>query len=167
LDSEKTIMEQSTNRILTTHAGSLPRPDDLARMMYDVLDEKPIDQAAIDARVRTAVAEVVEPHHKDVAQKDIVKLVLKSRAKFIYVEAANPQHEHEWIVWNDVKLPDDKALILGVIDTKTNTIEHPELMRNVWKGSQISWVKSALSPAPIAASEPSSVITPATRKQHG
>jgi methionine synthase II (cobalamin-independent) len=64
LESEKTIMEQSTNRILTTHAGSLPRPDDLARMMYDVLDKKPIDQAAIDARVRTAVAEVVERQQK-------------------------------------------------------------------------------------------------------
>jgi len=68
------------------------------------------------------------PHHKDIALGDIVKLVLKSRAKFIYVEAANPRHEHEWAVWKDVKLPDDKALIVGVIDTKTNTVEHPELV---------------------------------------
>ena len=68
------------------------------------------------------------PHHKDVALKDIVKLVLKSRAKFIYIEAANPRHEHEWTVWQDVKLPDDKALIVGVIDTKTNSVEHPELV---------------------------------------
>jgi Cobalamin-independent synthase, Catalytic domain len=68
------------------------------------------------------------PHHKDVALKDIVKLILKSRAKFIYVEAANPRHAHEWAVWKDVKLPDDKALIVGVIDTKTNSVEHPELV---------------------------------------
>ena len=68
------------------------------------------------------------PHHKDVALKDIVKLILKSRAKFIYIEAANPRHEHEWSVWKDVKLPDDKALIVGVIDTKTNHVEHPELV---------------------------------------
>ena len=68
------------------------------------------------------------PHHKDVALKDIIKLVLKSRAKFVYVEAANPRHEHEWTVWKDVKLPDDKALIVGVIDTKTNTVEHPEVV---------------------------------------
>ena len=67
-------------------------------------------------------------HHKDIALKDIIKLVLKSRAKFIYVEAANPRHEHEWAVWKDVKLPDDKALIAGVIDTKTNSVEHPELV---------------------------------------
>ncbi len=68
------------------------------------------------------------PHHKDVALRDIVKLVLRSRAKFIYVEAANPRHEHEWAVWKEVTLPDDKALIVGVIDTKTNTVEHPELI---------------------------------------
>jgi len=68
------------------------------------------------------------PHHKDVALKDIVGLILKSRAKFIYVEAANPRHEHEWNVWQDVRLPDDKALIVGVIDTKTNSVEHPELV---------------------------------------
>ena len=68
------------------------------------------------------------PHHKDVALKDIVNLILKSRAKFIYVEAANPRHEHEWAVWKDVKLPDDKAFIVGVIDTKTNSVEHPELV---------------------------------------
>jgi 5-methyltetrahydropteroyltriglutamate--homocysteine methyltransferase len=68
------------------------------------------------------------PHHKDVPLKDIVKLILKSRAKFIYVEAANPRHAHEWAVWKDVKLPDDKALIIGVIDTKTNSVEHPELV---------------------------------------
>jgi 5-methyltetrahydropteroyltriglutamate--homocysteine methyltransferase len=54
-------------------------------------------------------------------------LILKSRAKFIYVEAANPRHEHEWNVWQDV-IPDDKALIVGVIDTKTNSVEHPELV---------------------------------------
>jgi 5-methyltetrahydropteroyltriglutamate--homocysteine methyltransferase len=68
------------------------------------------------------------PHHKDVALKDIIHLILKSRAKFIYVEAANPRHEHEWAIWKDVKLPDDKALIVGVIDTKTNHVEHPELV---------------------------------------
>jgi 5-methyltetrahydropteroyltriglutamate--homocysteine methyltransferase len=66
------------------------------------------------------------PHHKDHGLDEIVKIVLGTRAKFIYVEAANPQHEHEWAVWKDVELPDDKALIVGVIDVKTNHIEHPE-----------------------------------------
>jgi 5-methyltetrahydropteroyltriglutamate--homocysteine methyltransferase len=52
-------MRLSTDRILTTHAGSLPRPDDLAQMLYDVLDEKPIDEEAFRARVREAVADIV------------------------------------------------------------------------------------------------------------
>jgi 5-methyltetrahydropteroyltriglutamate--homocysteine methyltransferase len=68
------------------------------------------------------------PHHKDVALRDILDIILKTRAKFIYVEGANPRHAHEWAVFKDVKLPDDKALIVGVIDTKTNHVEHPELV---------------------------------------
>ena len=68
------------------------------------------------------------PHHKDVALADIVDLVLTSRAQFIYIEAANPRHEHEWELWRDVKLPDDKSLIVGVVDTKTNHVEHPQLI---------------------------------------
>jgi 5-methyltetrahydropteroyltriglutamate--homocysteine methyltransferase len=68
------------------------------------------------------------PHHKDVPLRDIVDIILRTRAKFIYVEAANPRHAHEWAIWKDVKLPDDKALIVGVIDTKTNHVEHPELI---------------------------------------
>jgi 5-methyltetrahydropteroyltriglutamate--homocysteine methyltransferase len=67
-------------------------------------------------------------HHKDVPLRDIVDIILRTRAKFIYIEAANPRHAHEWAVWKDVKLPDDKALIVGVIDTKTNHVEHPELV---------------------------------------
>jgi 5-methyltetrahydropteroyltriglutamate--homocysteine methyltransferase len=46
----------------------------------------------------------------------------------IYVEGANPRHGHEWKVFRDVKLPDDRVVIAGVIDTKTNIIEHPELV---------------------------------------
>ena len=57
-------MQLSTEHILTTYAGSLPRPDDVARMLYDLLDDKPVDQAALDARVRSAIAEVVERQQK-------------------------------------------------------------------------------------------------------
>ena len=57
-------MQLSTEHILTTHAGSLPRPDDVAQMLYDLLDDKPVDQVALDARVRTAIAEVVARQQK-------------------------------------------------------------------------------------------------------
>jgi 5-methyltetrahydropteroyltriglutamate--homocysteine methyltransferase len=68
------------------------------------------------------------PHHKDVPFREIADLILGVRAGFIYVEGANPRHEHEWSVWHDVGLPEDKALIAGVIDTKSSAVEHPELV---------------------------------------
>ncbi|HEY2637625.1 MAG TPA: hypothetical protein VGI54_09575, partial [Solirubrobacteraceae bacterium] len=52
-------MQPSTDRILTTHAGSLPRPDDVTRLLWDVLDEKDVDQAKLDARVTEAMKEIV------------------------------------------------------------------------------------------------------------
>jgi 5-methyltetrahydropteroyltriglutamate--homocysteine methyltransferase len=68
------------------------------------------------------------PHHVDVPMRDIVDIVLKSRPAVISFEGANPRHEHEWNVWEDVKLPDDKIVMPGVIDSTTNFIEHPELI---------------------------------------
>jgi 5-methyltetrahydropteroyltriglutamate--homocysteine methyltransferase len=68
------------------------------------------------------------PHHKDVELKDIIDILLQARVGAIYVEGANPRHGHEWKVFRNVKLPDGMVLIAGVIDTKTNFIEHPELV---------------------------------------
>ena len=68
------------------------------------------------------------PHHHDVELKEIIEPVLKTNAGFIYFEAANPRHAHEWEVWEEVKMPDGKALIPGVIDTLTNHVEHPRLV---------------------------------------
>ena len=68
------------------------------------------------------------PHVSDVALKDIVDLILKVRAGAYVIELANPRHEHEWQVWKNVKLPDGKVLIPGVISHATNVVEHPELI---------------------------------------
>jgi 5-methyltetrahydropteroyltriglutamate--homocysteine methyltransferase len=68
------------------------------------------------------------PHHKDVELKDIIDILLQARAGAIYVEGANPRHGHEWKVFRHVQLPDGMIVIAGVIDTKTNFIEHPELV---------------------------------------
>ena len=68
------------------------------------------------------------PHNRDVPLKDIVDIVLKVNAGAYSVEASNPRHAHEWQVWEDVKLPDGKVLIPGVIDSTTNFIEHPEVV---------------------------------------
>ena len=68
------------------------------------------------------------PHHHDVPLQDIVDIVLRARPVGISFEGANPRHAHEWKVWRNVRLPDDKVLIPGVIDSTTNFIEHPELV---------------------------------------
>ncbi|MGE3272549.1 MAG: cobalamin-independent methionine synthase II family protein [Chloroflexota bacterium] len=68
------------------------------------------------------------PHTHDVPLTDVVDLLLAVNAGAYSVEAANPRHAHEWQVWQDVKLPDDKILIPGVIDSTTNFVEHPELV---------------------------------------
>ena len=68
------------------------------------------------------------PHHKDVELRQLIEPVLKTRASWIYFEAANPRHQHEWEVFKDVKLPAGKAIIPGVIDSVTNHVEHPRLV---------------------------------------
>jgi 5-methyltetrahydropteroyltriglutamate--homocysteine methyltransferase len=68
------------------------------------------------------------PHHKDVPLEQIIGEVLKVNAGTIYVEGANPRHAHEWRVFENVTLPDDKSVILGVIDVKSNCVEHPQLV---------------------------------------
>ena len=68
------------------------------------------------------------PHTLDVPLADIVDLLLAVNAGAYSVEAANPRHAHEWQVWEDVKLPEGKVLIPGVIDSTTNFVEHPEVV---------------------------------------
>jgi 5-methyltetrahydropteroyltriglutamate--homocysteine methyltransferase len=68
------------------------------------------------------------PHTSDVPLKDIVHLLLRLRVGAYSIEAANPRHEHEWRVWQSVKLPAQKLLIPGVISHATNVVEHPELI---------------------------------------
>jgi 5-methyltetrahydropteroyltriglutamate--homocysteine methyltransferase len=68
------------------------------------------------------------PHDHDIALEKVLAIILKAKPQAISFEAANPRHEHEWVVWRDAKLPEDKVLIPGVLDTRTNYVEHPELV---------------------------------------
>lgn len=68
------------------------------------------------------------PHTGDVPLRDIVDLVLRVNVGGYALEQANPRHEHEWRVWEDVKLPDGKLLLPGVVSHATNVVEHPELV---------------------------------------
>jgi 5-methyltetrahydropteroyltriglutamate--homocysteine methyltransferase len=68
------------------------------------------------------------PHHHDIELREIIGPILKVRAAFISFEAANPRHAHEWEVWEEIKVPEGKGLVPGVIDTLTNHVEHPRLV---------------------------------------
>jgi len=68
------------------------------------------------------------PHVTDIPMRDLIDIVLKVNAQGISFEAGNVRHEHEWKVWRDVKLPDGKLLIPGVVSHATNVVEHPELV---------------------------------------
>ena len=68
------------------------------------------------------------PHMTDIPMKEIVCLMLKINAGAYSFEAGNVRHEHEWAVWKDTKLPDDKVILHGVVSHATNVVEHPELV---------------------------------------
>jgi 5-methyltetrahydropteroyltriglutamate--homocysteine methyltransferase len=68
------------------------------------------------------------PHITDIPLAAIIDVVLEARPTGLVFEAANPRHEHEWKVWKDIRLPEGKVLVPGVIDSTTNFVEHPELV---------------------------------------
>jgi 5-methyltetrahydropteroyltriglutamate--homocysteine methyltransferase len=94
--------------------------------------------AAIDHAIRDIPGEAVRlhicwgnyqgPHNHDVPLASFLDLVLKAKPQGISFEAANPRHEHEWALFEDVRLPDGKVLLPGVIDSTSSFIEHPELV---------------------------------------
>lgn len=68
------------------------------------------------------------PHDHDIPLERVIGIILKARPATILFEAANPRHEHEWKVWAAAKIPDEKKLAPGLIDTCSNYVEHPELI---------------------------------------
>jgi 5-methyltetrahydropteroyltriglutamate--homocysteine methyltransferase len=80
------------------------------------------------ARIHICWGNYEGPHDHDIAFAKVAPVLNRAKPMALVVEAANPRHAHEWTVWQDVKLPDDKILIPGVLDTSTNYVEHPELV---------------------------------------
>ena len=68
------------------------------------------------------------PHTHDIDLRKVLGILLGVNAQALSLEAANPRHEHEWALWRDTKLPNDKILLPGVIDTCSNYVEHPDLV---------------------------------------
>ncbi len=86
------------------------------------------DLPAERMRMHVCWGSTMAPRHTDVELKDIVDIILTARPQAVSFPAANGRHEHEWKIWRDVKLPDGKIIIPGVIDSTVNTVEHPEVV---------------------------------------
>ncbi|MCC6776544.1 MAG: cobalamin-independent methionine synthase II family protein [Hyphomicrobiales bacterium] len=97
-------------------------------MHVEALNHAVKDIAPERMRMHICWASTQGPHHKDVPLRDIVDIVLRGRPQAVSFPGANPRHGHEWKVWKDVKLPDGKIIIPGVIDSTSNFVEHPELV---------------------------------------
>jgi 5-methyltetrahydropteroyltriglutamate--homocysteine methyltransferase len=97
-------------------------------MHLEVLDAATEGIAADRIRLHLCWGNYEGPHNHDIPLSEIIGPVLRSRPGAVSFEGANPRHEHEWTVFEDVKLPDGKLIIPGVIDSTTNFIEHPELV---------------------------------------
>jgi 5-methyltetrahydropteroyltriglutamate--homocysteine methyltransferase len=97
-------------------------------MHLEVLDAATADIPPDRMRLHLCWGNYEGPHNHDIPLNEIIGPVLRSRSAAVSFEGANPRHEHEWAVFQDVKLPDGKLVIPGVIDSTTNFIEHPELV---------------------------------------
>ena len=97
-------------------------------MRLEALDHATRDIPAEGIRLHMCWGNGEGPHHTDIPLADVIDLVLDARPATVMFEGANPRHEHEWKVFEDVKLPEGKVLAPGVLDSTTNFIEHPELV---------------------------------------
>jgi 5-methyltetrahydropteroyltriglutamate--homocysteine methyltransferase len=116
------------SRHLAFHELSTPEFLKIAEGNIEALNHALRDIPPDHIRLHLCWGNYEGPHHRDIPLRDILSLVLKARAQAISFEGANPRHEHEWVVFRDVKLPDGKIIIPGVLDSTTNFIEHPELV---------------------------------------
>ncbi len=113
-----------------TSFQDLSEPDFLKRAAFhvEVLNHALRNVPADRARIHICWGNYEGPHDHDIPFAKVASILLKAKPQALVVEAANPRHAHEWIVWQETRLPDDKILIPGVIDTSTNYVEHPELV---------------------------------------
>jgi 5-methyltetrahydropteroyltriglutamate--homocysteine methyltransferase len=113
-----------------TSFQDLSESDFLKRAAFhvDVLNHALRNIPADRARIHICWGNYEGPHDHDIDFAKVAPILVKSKPQALVVEAANPRHAHEWAVWRDMKLPDDKILIPGVLDTSTNYVEHPELV---------------------------------------
>ena len=107
---------------------NVPEYRKFAELRVDALNHALRDLPIDRVRLHVCWGSYHGPHLYDIPLRDIVDLILKVRVGAYSIEASNPRHDHEWRVWEEVKLPEGKALIPGVVGHASDFIEHPELV---------------------------------------
>jgi 5-methyltetrahydropteroyltriglutamate--homocysteine methyltransferase len=115
-------------RVSGGHELTLPEFRRDVSLRLDALNHATRDIPPEQLRLHLCWGNYEGPHNQDIPLADIIDLVLAARPSAVSFEAANPRHEHEWRLFEDVRLPDGKVLVPGVLDSTTNYIEHPELV---------------------------------------
>ncbi|MGI8634836.1 MAG: cobalamin-independent methionine synthase II family protein [Segetibacter sp.] len=100
----------------------------LANQHIEVLNYALRNIPADRARMHVCFGNYEGPHHHDAPMELVLPIALKAKPQGLLFETSNPRHAHEWVVFRDAKIPDDKILIPGVLDSTTNFIEHPQLV---------------------------------------
>lgn len=100
----------------------------LAEQHVEVLNHALRNVAAEKVRLHVCWGNYEGPHHCDAPMEMVLPIVMKAKPQALLFESSNPRHAHEWEVFRDSALPDDKVLVPGVIDSTTNFIEHPRLV---------------------------------------
>jgi 5-methyltetrahydropteroyltriglutamate--homocysteine methyltransferase len=107
---------------------SVPEYRRYAELRVDALNHGLRDIPPEKIRFHTCWGSYHGPHKFDIPLRDIVDIILKVNANTYSIEASNPRHEHEWRVWQEVKLPQGKVIVPGVVGHATDIVEHPEVI---------------------------------------
>ncbi len=99
-----------------------------AEHQVEVLNHALRNVPASSLRMHVCWGNYEGPHDHDIPLEKILHIVLKAKPSAILFEASNPRHAHEWTVWRDAKLPEDKVLVPGLLTSTSNYVEHPELV---------------------------------------
>ncbi len=99
-----------------------------AALQIEALNHALADVPAEQTRLHICWGNYEGPHTRDIPLRKVLPVLLKAKPSQLLIEAANPRHEHEWELWEETRLPEDKVLVPGVLDTSCNFVEHPELV---------------------------------------
>jgi 5-methyltetrahydropteroyltriglutamate--homocysteine methyltransferase len=124
VDCPDLAMARHTGFQNLTEAEFLKRAEHQVEALNDALRDVP----ASSLRMHVCWGNYEGPHTHDIPLEKIMAIVLKAKPAAILFEAANPRHAHEWAVWRDAKIPEEKVLVPGLLTSTSNYVEHPEFI---------------------------------------